>query len=417
MHGSAPAHVAVVGAGMVGLSTAWFLQEHGIGVTVVDRTGPAAGASWGNAGLLTPAFTMPLPEPGVLRYGVRAFLDRSSPVSVPLPGDRRLWRFLGAFASRCTPGRWRRAMAVFNEVNRVSLDAYDRLVDGGVAAPVKKAEPFLAACTGEAGRRHLLAEFERAAATGARLSYDLVDGDELRSLVPILSAEARSGVRVHGQRFVDPPEFVAALAAAVTARGGEVRSGFEVARVHDRGAPGVVLTTREGDGIEADAAVLANGAWLNALARPFGVRRLVQPGRGYSFSVRPEPMPTRPVYLPEQRISCNPLGDRFRVTGMMEFRAADAAPDPRRVRTVVESARPMFTGVDWGARREEWVGSRPCTADGLPLVGASNSPRVRIAGGHGMWGVVLGPLTGRLLAESLAGGETPALLRHFDPLR
>src|SRR5690625_238636 len=111
---SAPEHVAVVGAGMVGLSTAWFLQERGVAVTVVDRSEAAAGASWGNAGLLTPAFTLPLPEPAVLRYGVSSLFDRSSPVFVPLTGDRRLWAFLAEFARNCTPARWRRTMAVFN---------------------------------------------------------------------------------------------------------------------------------------------------------------------------------------------------------------------------------------------------------------------------------------------------------------
>jgi len=105
------------------------------------------------------------------------------------------------------------------------------------------------------------------------------------------------------------------------------------------------------------------------------------------------------------------------VAGMMEFRSPDAPLDPRRVQAIVDATRPMLTGVDWTARSEEWVGSRPCTADGLPLVGATRSPRVHIAGGHGMWGVALGPLTGRMLADSMTGGPVPDVLRHFDPLR
>jgi D-amino-acid dehydrogenase len=76
----------------------------------------------------------------------------------------------------------------------------------------------------------------------------------------------------------------------------------------------------------------------------------------------------------------------------------------------------MFTGVDWEQRKEEWVGARPCTPDGLPLIGATKSARVHVAGGHGMWGIALGPLTGKLLAASITGATDP-LLRHFDPLR
>lgn len=84
---------------------------------------------------------------------------------------------------------------------------------------------------------------------------------------------------------------------------------------------------------------------------------------------------------------------------------------------MVRAAHPMFAHVDWEARREEWVGSRPCTADGLPLVGRSSSPRVFVAGGHGMWGMVLGPVTGRLVADCVAGRPVPEWFHELDPRR
>jgi D-amino-acid dehydrogenase len=102
---------------------------------------------------------------------------------------------------------------------------------------------------------------------------------------------------------------------------------------------------------------------------------------------------------------------------MMEFRSPDAPLDPRRIEAIVAATRPMLDGVDLDARQDEWVGSRPCTTDGLPLVGATRSPRVFTAGGHGMWGIALGPLTGRLLAERIVTGVTPPELVAFDPLR
>ena len=110
-------------------------------------------------------------------------------------------------------------------------------------------------------------------------------------------------------------------------------------------------------------------------------------------------------------------GPRLRVAGMMEFRRPDAPLDPRRIDAIVAATRPMLSGADLDDRADEWVGSRPCTADGLPLVGATRSPRVFTAGGHGMWGVALGPLTGKLLAERIVTGVTPAELTPFDPLR
>jgi D-amino-acid dehydrogenase len=143
----------------------------------------------------------------------------------------------------------------------------------------------------------------------------------------------------------------------------------------------------------------------------------VQAGRGYSFSVPIEHVPAGPVYLPAQRVACTPLGDRLRVAGMMEFRAPDAPLDPRRIAAITAATRPLLRGADFDARADEWVGPRPCTPDGLPLIGSTTSPRVYVAGGHGMWGMTLGPVTGQLLAEAISTGHQPAELAPFDPLR
>jgi D-amino-acid dehydrogenase len=163
--------------------------------------------------------------------------------------------------------------------------------------------------------------------------------------------------------------------------------------------------------------VVATGARLGRLGTGLGVSRVVQAGRGYSFSVAADPMPQVPVYLPTARVAVTPLGDRVRVAGMMELRRPDARFDPRRVTAIVDSVRPLLQGIDLDSRTDEWVGSRPVTVDGLPLIGATTSPNVYVAGGHGMWGITLGPVTGRLLAEQVATGRAPDALRPFDPLR
>src|SRR3954451_21750661 len=139
-----PRRVAVVGAGMVGLATAWFLQEAGVQVTVYERDHVGAGASWGNAGWLTPALTAPLPEPAVLRYGLRAVVSPSSPVYLPLRADRTLLRFLTGFAAHSTAARWRRGMAAYVPMNERALEAYDALAAGGVPTATHEAQPFLA---------------------------------------------------------------------------------------------------------------------------------------------------------------------------------------------------------------------------------------------------------------------------------
>lgn len=407
--------VVIVGAGMVGLATAWFLQERGVDVTVVDRDGVAAGASWGNAGFLTPTLTLPLPEPAMLKAGVTGILKRSSPASISPRLDASLLKFLTGFAMHSTWTRWKAAMRVFNEVNPHALAAYDQLADT-VDEPTKRADPFLAVFPSSQARGEMAAELERSAETGAEVECDMLDGDEVRHLEPILSEDVHSAIRIEGQRFINPPAFVHSLADAVKSRGGAIVDGFAVEDIADLGSDGVELRADDGRTVRAGRAVIANGAWLEELARPFGVRTPVVAGRGYSFSVWPEQMPTHPIYLPAAKSACNPLGDRFRVTGMMEFAPPDASPRKGRIDTLAGSVEHMFTGIDWSKRDDEWVGPRPCTPDGLPLIGRSGSPNVYIAGGHGMWGVALGPLTGRLVADQMTGTESP-VLRHFDPLR
>ncbi len=396
---------------MVGLSTAWFLQEHGVGVTVLDRTGVAAGSSWGNAGWLTPGLATPLPEPAVLRYGVRAVLSPSSPVYVPLTADRRLLQFMVRFTRNSTMRRWREAMAALVPINSIALEAFDLLGAGGVEAPTHEAHSFIAAYRSEADRATLLEEIEHIRASGQTLEHEVLTGDEARAVEPALSDEITAAIRLYGQRFVTPSHYLRDLAASVERRGGRIVSGVEVGALHDTGTAVRVA------GETYDAAVIASGAWLNALARPFGVRVPVQAGRGYSFTVGVQRTPRGPIYFPTQRVACTPVGDRLRVAGMMEFRPADAALDTRRIAAIVEAARPLLRGADLDTRRDEWVGARPCTPDGLPLVGATRSDRVFVAGGHGMWGITLGPATGRLLADLVVTGRSSRTLRPFDPLR
>jgi D-amino-acid dehydrogenase len=417
---SRPQRVAVVGAGMVGLSTAWFLQERGVQVTVLDRSGVAAGSSWGNAGWLTPSLTTPLPEPAVLRYGMRAVLSPTSPVYVPLSPRINLLRFLAGFARHSTHRRWGVAMRAYGPINVLALDAFDRLAEGGVQAPTREAEPFLACFASAEERATLVEELEAIQAAGQEVKFESIDGEEARAQEPALAEAVRAAVRLHGQRFINPPEFMEALATSVRERGGEIWTDVDVHQVRDE-LHGVTVVHSGTQVHRFDAVVLANGAALSRLARPVGVRQLVQAGRGYSFSVEADRIPGGPVYLPAQRVACTPLsspsGDRLRVAGMMEFRSPESPLDHRRIEAVVAAARPFLKGVDLEDRHDEWVGSRPCTADGLPLVGGTSSRRVFVAGGHGMWGIALGPVTGRLLADRIVTGDQHPVMTPFDPLR
>ncbi len=410
-----PDRVVVVGAGMVGLATAWFLQERGVEVVVVDRTGVAAGSSWGNAGWISPGLSIPLAEPSVLRYGVKALLDKNSPLYIPFKVDPALWRFMLGFARRCTMGTWRKTMASYVPVNRLAIGAFDELTAGGVDSATHDA-PIMAAFRKESESAGLVTEVDHIRQAGLDLQVETIDGAMLRAQVPIVADNIEMAIKISGQRYINPGEYLAALADAVVARGGQLLTGSAVRTISP--AEGGFLVERVGDEpVRGDAVVIATGSWLPNLVRGYGVKMPMVAGRGYSFSVPVDQAVSCPVYFPLQRIACTPLGDRLRVAGTMEFRDVDAPIDLNRVESIVAAGRPLLTGVDWDNRQDVWVGGRPVTVDSLPLVGATNTLGVYVAGGHGMWGVSLGPITGKLLAEQVVTGQTPTELAPFNPLR
>ncbi len=418
---TAPDHVVVVGAGFIGLSTAWYLQDAGVKVTVVDRGGVASGSSWGNAGWLTPALTLPIAEPSIFSNGLKMMLDPTSPLYIPLSADAKLLRFLIGFAWHSMPKRWEEAMRVFSEIGVTGLDAFDEIsqhtaAGPGVAEHSKAADPFLTGFTSLKDRNALLHEFEMIEKTGGTVDFELLSGDQLRGIEPTLSDRVAAGVAIKNQRYINPPKFIASLAESVVARGGDIIGAFNVTDIRDN-KNSVTVIGSEGRAITADHVVLATGAWMTDMAQKFGVNVVVQAGRGYSFTVEPEHMPTHPIYFPTQRVACTPLGDRFRIAGTMEFRDVNHKLEPKRIEAIVAAATPVYKGINWENRKEEWVGGRPCTADGLPLVGQTRSPRISVGGGHGMWGVALGPLTGKILAAQITGQEVPTIARHFNPLR
>ena len=414
-----PRTVAVVGAGIVGLASAWFLQEHGVEVTVLERDRVGAGASWGNSGWLSPALATPLPEPAVVRYGARSALRASSPVYVPPRPDPKVLSFLTRFLLSSTSARWRAGMAGMAPLNALALDSFDRLIAGGVTGTTSCPPAHLACFRHQAEQLEMALELDEIRACGQPVDAELLDGDEARALNPAVSEEVTAALALKGQRFLDPSAFVTSLAEAVAARGGHLETGTDVKavrEVNDRAELAVLqdeLLTRRA----FDAIVLANGAWLRELTRRLGVRVPVQSGRGYSFTAPASREVTTPLYFPTQRVACTPVGDRVRVAGMMELRPPGAPIDRGRLAAVADSVRPLLVGVDLSDTRDAWVGSRPFTADGLPLIGRTRWSRIWVAGGHGMWGVTQGPATGSLVAAAMVTGVLPPELRPFDPLR
>jgi len=410
----APSRVVVIGAGIVGMSCAWSLQEHGVDVFVVDRQRPGSGASWQNAGLVSPSLCVPLPEPSILRYGVRAVLSPRSPVALVRSVDPRLVRFMGTMVRACTTRTWRRSMGAYRVLNELAAEAFAHQRAGGVAMELHRGD--VVACFAHAHESAgFLHELESVVASGQTVDVSLVTGDELRAHEPHLSGKAELGVRVGGQQYLAPARYVAALAQSVRDRGGKIVEDTPISAIERR--HGVLVARGPRGELEADAVVVAAGAWAGDLLAPHGVRVPVYGGRGYSFTVA-SPKPFRsPLYFPVARVALTPQGDRVRLAGIMEFGSPDAAPRSARFGHMVQAICDFLVDVDWSTMADQWMGPRPLSADGVPLVGATGTPGVYVAGGHGMWGVTLGPLTGSLLSRQITTGVTPPELVPLDPLR
>lgn len=404
----------VIGAGMTGLSTAWFLQEYGYEVEVLDKIGVAGGSSWGNAGWLAPGKTIPLSNSSLWAYGPTALFDRNAALSVPMRIDPKLWAFCAQFMAHATQRAWDKTMAGLTPADLASLAAFDELEEGGVASKSYRA-PYIIGFESESQAKGFLKEVDGAVRHGQEIPFHPVTLDEAREHAPMLTDNVEAIYKMDGQRFIEPGPYCQAIADSFTSRGGTITTGVEVTKVTSTRKPAVQLST--GEWKPADVVVVATGAWMPDLARELGVTTMVQAGRGYSFSVETEKTPECPVYLPEQKIACTPYQGRLRVAGTMEFRGPDEAFQPGRVASMIHATAPMFRGINWDDRQDEWVGSRPVTPDGLPLVGATKAPNVYTNGGHGMWGIILGPLSGKMLAKQIATGEIDHTIAPFDPLR
>jgi D-amino-acid dehydrogenase len=253
---------------------------------------------------------------------------------------------------------------------------------------------------------------------GLRTDFDVVDAGTAATLNPVVGPAVAGGVVLHDQRFVDPPVFMSALAENVTARGGRVRCGVDVRAIRRAGEAVELLVAGDPPRLERfDAVVVAAGAWLTPLLRGHGVRVRIRAGRGYSFRARTDVEVTDPLYLLGVHVAVTPMRGRLRLAGTMEFARPEDPLDERRIRAIVEKARPLLRDVDLDDREDEWVGPRPVSSDGMPLAGPSSTPGVWCIGGHAMEGMLLGPVTARLLAESVASRTVSGLLRPFDPCR
>ncbi|MFF8973725.1 NAD(P)/FAD-dependent oxidoreductase [Streptomyces sp. NPDC014995] len=416
--------VVVVGGGVVGLCTAYYLAAAGLPVEVVERRDLGSGVSRGNAGWVCLSHSTPVPAPGVVRFALRSLGRPDSPLYLrPLP-DPAFARWLWRFWRSSTPAAFRRGYTAIAELNRDTFDLFDGLRAAGVETTLTRPGMVHAFLSPAEARHHLAVQREMADGR-YRLPDDVTTGDAARLLDEALSPRVRAAYLVEGEGVVDPEAFARGLGDALTASGVKIHEHAEVTGFRTARGRVTALHTTQGD-IPCAAVVIAAGMRSADLLDFLGQRLPLQAGKGYSFSVDLDPAPRHTLYFGERRAVASPIGTTTRIGGTMELSGNNNRLDWRRVVAVALASR-HYLG-HWfddpddlvSLIRDPWVGGRPFLPDGLPVVDrVPGHDNAFAATGHGMLGVTLGPVTGHRLTEYVLTGRRPQALApfRFDRLR
>jgi D-amino-acid dehydrogenase len=408
--------VVVVGGGAVGVATAYELARRGAAVTVLERGGRlASGCSYGSAGLICPSHAGPLATPANLREGLRRMWKRDSPfILAPRPAAVP---WLVRFALAATPQRAHDATRVLRALGDASLELHARYAASGLPTGFRRTGILY---TYETPLRFEAARRDAAEPHGGEGTPvpQVLDGDEARRLVPSLGRAVVGAVFAPSEAYCDSRGFVDAVGDAVLAWGGTVETEVEVLRLRTEGRRIAAVETTKGD-FTGRTVVLAAGVWARRLAGPLGIPLALEGGKGYHVDLEAAAGdPEIPVYMQEARVIATPLGRCLRLAGTLELAGLDASIDEVRINAVRAAAVRNLDGLTCRSAVEVWSGLRPCSADGLPIVGyAGGVENLVLATGHGMLGVALAPITGQLIGQLLSG-EPPAYeLRSFSPDR
>lgn len=407
--------IAVIGAGIVGVSTAIWLQRDGHEVILVDREGPAAGASHGNGGVLASCSIIPVTVPGLLAKAPRMLFDPGQPLFLKWGYLPRLAPWLGRYLRHANAADMRRRAAALAPIIGDSLADHQALAEG------TGAERWIVPSD------YLFLYRDRAHYEGDALGWsvrrehgfdwDVLEGADWRDYDPAFGPEIGLAARLGGHgRISDPGRYVAALAAHLEASGGR----FVTAEVEDvvREAGRVTGLRAGGETIACDAAVLATGAWSGPLARKLGLAPALESERGYHLELwEPSAMPRSPVMVASGKFVATPMEGRLRLAGIVEFGGLDAPPSRAPFRLLERNIRAAMPGLSW-KKTVEWMGHRPSMADSIPVIGAvPGLSGAYCAFGHDHVGLTGGPKTGRLLAQIVAG-KTPNIdMTPYAPAR
>lgn len=396
--------VTIIGGGIIGLSSAYYLSKAGYKVTVLDKGTVDDNCSFGNAGMIVPSHFIPLAAPGMIEQGMRWMFDSKSPFYVRPSFDLDLFKWGLKFIKSATKDNVEKAAIPLRDLSLLSKALYQDIAkEPGFNFGLENNGILMLYKTGRTGEEEIHMA-EKAIKLG--LDVTVLSTKEAQLLQPDLQLDVAGAVHYRCDSHLAPHVLMRQLTTYLENTGVKIERNSEVTRIeHQQNKISKLHTTT---GIhEGDEVLIAGGAWAPAIAKLAGINLPLMPGKGYSF-MHDEPAKRMHIaaLLMEARVSVTPMGNQIRFGGTMELGPLNDKINMKRVQSIVEAIPKYLPDFKPTVPPQQkiWYGFRPCSPDGLPYIGrVSKYQNLLVAGGHGMMGLSLGPATGKLISELIAG--------------
>ncbi|MDP1844587.1 MAG: FAD-dependent oxidoreductase [Sediminibacterium sp.] len=412
--------VTVIGGGVIGLSSAYYLNELGYAVTVIDKDDFLNNCSYGNAGYICPSHFVPLATPGIVKQGLKWMWDARSPFYVQPRLDMNLIKWGLKFMQVAKPENVEKAAIPLRDIAILSkkmVEEWTLIPDFDFAYERKGLLEVFQTAAGEEKCVHL---YDKAMELGLTDTV-LLDYEQLQALEPQTKINAKGALFFKCDAHLYPNKLMQGLLAILKQKGVVFVKNEAVIGFEKKGKTITGIQTNQAV-YPTDAVVLATGSWSRELAAKLNISLLLMPGRGYSVTLENSAYKlNHPAVLVEGRAALTPMdGNKIRFGGTMEITSTKTPPRMNRVEGLLQAVKRFYPEFDvpMPAIDQIWYGFRPCSADGLPYLGRTAEwSNLVVATGHSMVGMSLGAGTGKLVSELIAEKPTSMDIRPFDPNR
>jgi len=411
--------VLVIGGGIAGLASAYYLAKSGRQVTLIERGDLTDGCSFGNAGMIVPSHFTPMAAPGIVSQGIKWMFDRKSPFYVKPSLNWSLLTWGMRFLQHANEKHVLRASPALKDLHLYSSQLYDQLAtELSTDFDLQHKGILMLYKTGstEEEEIHLA---NRARDMG--LDVAVLNKDEVQALEPGVKLDVLGAVHYKCDGHLYPPALIQTLISELKKMGVELQTGVQVEGFDLKAGRIEKTYLSDGGQIQANQIVLTGGAWMGNLARKVNLSIPIMPGKGYSFLTDVfEGKVQHPALLMEARVALTPMGGKVRIGGTMELAPIDHQINLNRVEGIVKAVGSYYPeyNLNMPEKKDIWFGFRPCSPDGLPYLGYSRKvSNLVLAGGLGMMGLSLGPAIGQSVADLINGKTLQADIQIFDPER